>query len=378
MLNEQEIAYLMAILKTPGIGPVLAKNLVAYCSGPAEVFGRPKGFLKQIPEIGDRAANLLQKKPDLAPFQKEIQTCIDHGIDIITYLDAAYPEYLKTIHNAPLLLFKKGKLDFNAHPAIALVGTRMPSDYGKKVTESFAKFFAEKGINIVSGLAYGIDICAHNAVLEVEGITTAVLGHGFGTIYPALHKPVAEKIIREGALLTEFALNVKPDAKNFPFRNRIIAGMCKATIVIESAAKGGATMTARLAFEQNREVFAVPGNIDRQTSEGCNILIRDNIAKLVTKPLEVLTDLDLENFLPSFKEDDFTKSNKFQAFKVINEPLSSDEQIILNALIDGKPQLIDELLFSTQLSISSLNANLLGLEFKGYVKQMPGRKFIRI
>lgn len=373
MLNSEQKLYLLALRETPGVGPVIAKNLISYCGGPEKVFGKPKGFLKQIPEIGEKVASALQNTPDLSVYKKEIGFCDEHGIQIVSYLDADYPEYLKTIHNAPLVLFQKGNLDLNARPAVAVIGTRSPSDYGKKQTEIFTQYLAEKGINVVSGLAYGIDILAHETALAVGGVTTAVLGHGFGTLYPAQHKAISENIIQNGRLITEYLFETKPDPKNFPFRNRIIAGMSRAVIVVEGAAKGGAIMTARMAFDQNREVYAIPGNLGRNTSEGCNILIRDSIAKLVTQPAEVIEDLGLDALLNP------TQSvSTAHLFKPIETPLSAEEQIVLNIFVDKGEYHLDELATKTGISVSSLLSTLMVLEFRGLIAQGPGRKFSRL
>jgi len=367
--STEERLYLVALLSVPGVGPVIAKNLIAYCGGPKQVFTKPKGWLAKVPTVGPKLLADLEPTKALHRAEEELAFCTKSGTDILTYLDADYPERLKTIFDAPLLLFKRGALDLNAHPAIAIVGTRKATSYGKEWAERFAEAFTAAGVNVVSGLAYGIDITAHNAVLNQGGITTAVVAHGLDHIYPVKHKMTAERMLEQGAWLSEHLTGTKPMAQFFPARNRILSGMSLAVVTIEAAAKGGALITARLGFEQNREVYALPGPVDALYSVGCNRLIRDNVAKLVTDPQEVLQDLDLA-------PKDGVSTHVGQQYRPITDPLSGPEQKLLN-LLSKQPQLLDKLVEQTGMPVATLMNLLLTLEFKGYVEQQPGRAFIR-
>lgn len=362
-MTEVEKIHLLALLATDGVGPVKARNLIAYCGSAEDVFKTPASKLVAVPDIGPRIAQALSKSPELASAEKELRFCERHGIQMLCFTDPGFPEYLKQDPSLPLLLFVKGKLDFNVQSAIAVVGTRKPTDYGKLQAQRFAEHFASASINVVSGLAYGIDIVAHKAALAVGGITTAVLGHGLDRIYPAAHLSVADKIVeRGGALVSEFPSGTKPEAKNFPARNRIIAGLSVATLVVEAAESGGALITAHMAFDLNREVYAIPGSLEQPSFEGCNALIQQQIAKLATKPEDVLADLDLANR---------TQIQRPDPRKV----LSAMEYNIWEKLVDPEGVHLDALAESLSSPVSGLIGVLLEMEFKGFVRQLPGRRF---
>ncbi len=363
--------YLLTLALTKGLGPVSVKNLIAYCGSIEGVFTATKGKLLKTPGVGKHLIQKLQSRKGMQRAEEELIFCQKYGIEILSYLDADYPDSLKYIHDAPLLLFKKGKADLNERPAIALVGTRKATDYGKELADRFARFFALRGINVVSGLAYGIDICSHRAVLQEGGMTTAVLAHGLDTIYPASHGQKARQMEEKGALLTEYFTGTKPDAPHFPARNRIISGMSKAVVVIEAGERGGALITARYAFDQNREVYALPGRVGDPFSKGCNALIRDNVAKLVSQPEEILEDLEIRWLQHEERSDQLQL-----LFREKQQHFSAEELRVLNVLEKGE-QVIDQLSLDTQIGTAQLSALLLGLEFKGVVKQMPGKRFKR-
>jgi DNA processing protein len=350
-----------------GLGPVSARNLIAWSGDPAAVFHAPPGKLARIPGIGRKTISLIRSSDTLGAAEKELRYCEREKIRVLHYLETEYPDRLRYIHDAPLILFQKGNARLNEQEGIAIVGTRTPSLYGKEMAARFAAFFAEKGINIVSGLAYGIDMAAHRAVLDVNGITTAVLGHGLDRIYPYRHKTKAGEILDRGAWISEFISGTPPDAVNFPARNRIISGLSRAVIVVEAASKGGALITARFAFGQNREVYAVPGRLDHETSDGCNRLIRDDIARLVTHPQEVLDDLEIQ------WEAGKTQYEK-AAPQIPEVPLTAPETRIIRILSEGEA-LIDRIIQQSGLPVREVNALLISLEFKGLVQQLPGKKF---
>ena len=219
----------MALTKIKHLGPVSIRNLIAYTGSPKKVFNTPRGKLLKVPGIGELGVKSVLNQQYLAEVEKEIEKCHRHNIQVLSYLDEAYPDLLKFIYNAPLVLYKKGKLDFNCGVNIAIVGTRKPSAYGIEMAEYFAERLGSLGMNIVSGLAYGIDITAHQQCLAIGGKTTAVLAHGLDQIYPAIHKRKAINMLSKGAWLSEYPCGIKPEAMHFPARNRIVAGMCKAT-----------------------------------------------------------------------------------------------------------------------------------------------------
>ncbi|MCS7073925.1 MAG: DNA-processing protein DprA, partial [Bacteroidia bacterium] len=280
-LTAEERLYWIALHQIKGIGGVIARNLMSYCQSAQAVFSKPKSVLLSVPGVGEKAANAILSQSEYAiqRAKQEIVYCQQQNIHIISFLDEDYPELLKKTNPFPNLLFYKGHPVWNQKPTIAIVGTRKPTSYGIQQARRFATELASAGFHIISGLAYGIDAEAHTAAFYQPGLTTAVLGSGLGKVYPAKHYLLSEKIIEYGgAVITEFLHDETPEATNFPARNRIIAGMCLATVVIEAASKGGALITAKMAFEENREVYAVPGNLTSPNSDGCNQLIRDNIA----------------------------------------------------------------------------------------------------
>lgn len=354
---------LLRLASTKGLGPVTVRNLISCFGSPQAVYAAPPGKLKRAVGVGEKVAGLIHNKTTEARAEKELAWCEKSSVELISYLDPEYPNLLKYIHHAPLFLFKKGTADLNAQPNIAIVGTRNATEYGKELTATFASFFAKLGINVVSGLAYGIDIAAHKSVLTEQGITTCVLAHGLDTIYPAVHKSRALEILGKGAWLSEYMIGTKPDAPHFPARNRIVAGMSQAVIVIEAGESGGALITAKQAFDSNRQVYAIPGRIGDTFSVGCHKLISDNIAQLVSSPEEVLEDLEIQWF-----------QEEVSLPKAPPIPLNKDESLVLN-LLREKEFLIDQLAGKTGIPMQKLNSLLLSMEFKGLLKQLPGKKF---
>ncbi|MEM8898839.1 MAG: DNA-processing protein DprA [Bacteroidota bacterium] len=360
-----DLPFLLALSFIPKLGPVSGRSLISYCGGTAEsVFATPKGKLLKVPGIGETIAEAILEQETLTKAEEEISRCEKLGIQIIPYDHPTYPRELTYIFDAPLILYQKGNVKLNAQPNIAIVGTRKPTDQGRDITREFAEFFVSHGINVMSGLAYGIDITAHKTAMEMEGMTTAVLGHGLDSIYPATHARHAFAMQERGGLLTEYPLGIKPDPRHFPARNRIVSGICKAVIVIEAAERGGALITAHQAFEQNREVYAVPGRIGDTYSVGCNKLIKNQVAKLITHPQEVLDDLEIQ-WEP--------KANQ-QLDLALEMVLSLEETKIMNYLHKGDA-VVDHISHQTGIPMSQLNSLLLSMEFKGLIAQAPGKKF---
>ena len=303
---------------------------------------------------------------DCSIYEDEIEDVEKIGAKIITYWDDQYPQQLKNIYFPPLILYVLGDLTENDSQSISIVGTRTATDYGKTIATKFSRSFAEQKITVVSGMARGIDSITHKTAIKQNGRTLAIIGSGLDVIYPPENKSLFHKITENGAVISEFPLGTKPDAQNFPKRNRIIAGISLGTLVIETRNNGGAMQTAKHALDQNKEVFAIPGNLTSEQSNGTNTLIQRNGAKLVTNPDDILVELQL----------------KLRPEIGINIPkpkldLSLFEEKIYNFL-DNSPKQIDKIASESSLSISDTLINLLSLEFKGVVQQLPGKMFKRV
>lgn len=373
MPTSSSILHLVALSLIKGLGPVTTRNLISWCEGAEAVFRASDHKLMRVPGIGSKTIQLLRNSETLHEAEQVLKRCQKLGIRLLTTTDPTYPKALKPLYDAPVILYSKGAGSLNARPAIAIVGTRKATEAGKEVAEMFAHHFALAGINVVSGMAYGIDITAHKAVLQVHGVTTAVLAHGLETVYPPVHTRHAQEVLEKGNWVSEYAPGSQIDPGNFPARNRIIAGLARATVVVEAAEKGGALITGRFAFDQSREVYAVPGRIGDPNAIGCNLLIRDQIAKLVTSPEEIIQDLGLAPTTDSQKGPSQTHLD----IPELNLPLSKKEEVILTCLSGGAVQ-IDGIALQAGISTSELHASLLSMEFRGLIKQGPGKKFKRL
>ena len=279
--------YEIALSLVPGIGDVLGKKLIVYCGSAEAVFRENKKLLRKIPRVGEKLLEALSGKEIFIRAEKEMAFISRYKIQVYSFRDKEYPYRLSNCIDSPLVLYYKGTGNLNHSKVIGIVGTRTPTEYGKEVCYKLISGLAEQQIFIISGLAYGIDTCAHKVALDNGLLTAAVLGHGLDRIYPFLNKSLAEKMINQGGLVTDFPSQTEPDRENFPKRNRIIAGLCDAVVVIEAAQKGGALITADIANSYNRDVFAVPGRIGDLYSEGTNSLIRMNKASLIQSPEDI-------------------------------------------------------------------------------------------
>lgn len=370
-LDFRNLVSLKALIEIDGLGPSKILNLVSKFGSPAEVFSADKKSLLQVELINNvLSQRILKSKSSLNEterrFSEELTEVEKNKFKLITYYDDEYPELLRNIFSPPIFLYTSGDIQFNNITSIAIVGTRRPTIYGKRQTERFAGELAEQGIVITSGLARGIDSIAHKSTLKKGGSTIAIIGSGLDNIYPPENKNLAEQISEKGAVLSEFPLGTKPDASNFPRRNRIISGLSLGTIVIESDVNGGAMQTAAFALDQNREVFAVPGNLDIPQSNGTNLLIQKGEAKLIKNAEDILVELKLKL--------------KPEVGKNIPKPdidLNMFEEKILEHL-SVEIKHIDTIAAETSLSSSDCLVNLLSLEFKGLVKQLPGKQFLKI
>ncbi len=364
----ESLLYKIALSLVPGIGSITAKSLIAYCGSAGQVFIEREKILRAIPGVGTVLAKNIQQSKVLSRAEKEVEFVSRNGVTAHFYLDDSYPQRLKSCVDAPILLFSKGKPNLNCDKVISIVGTRSATEYGRELVDKFIFSLAGKGYNvqIVSGLAYGIDIQAHRAALHNNIPTVCVLAHGLETVYPSLHKAIAmEMCENNGGMVSDFLSNSVIDRKNFLRRNRIIAGLADAVIVVESARKGGALLTAELAISYNRDLFAFPGRVGEVYTEGCHFLIKSNRAGLI----ENIADLEYcMNWQPGK-----TTSEGYQP-RLFTD-LSADEQKIFDLLQSEGEAPIDSICLRTELPVNRVSPLLLALEFSGIVKCLPGKVF---
>lgn len=358
----------IALSLLPGIGPVLARNLVSYCGSVEAVFRKKKSHLEKVPGIGEERAAMIANHKVFERAEEEVKFIQKHRITPLFYLDPDYPTRLKNCDDAPVLLFFKGTTRLNAPRMLAIVGTRHITGYGKEMTDLLVEQLGKFNVVIVSGLAYGVDVAAHKAAVKHHLPTVAVTAHGLDRIYPGEHKPIAEKMVKSGGILTEYLSGTIPDRENFPARNRIVAGMTDATIVIESAKRGGALITAELANSYNRDVFAVPGKATDTYSQGCNALIRQNKAMLIESVDDIAQCMnwDLE---------DEDKKKKPERQLALFRDLPPEEKMLVELMTKSGPIEIDTLAIESNLPMSRLSALLLGLEFAGILRVLPGKVY---
>jgi DNA processing protein len=362
---DQARLSLLALHFIPGLGDYLIRQLISYCGSAARVFQTPKGKLLNIPGVGEITAEAILKGKPFHQAELEIKKAEQQQVKLLFYIDADFPKRLKQINDAPTLLYTKGKIDFENPKTIGIVGTRKATSYGKACVENLVESLIPHNACIISGLAYGIDIHAHKQAVKANLPTIGVMGSGIDVIYPSSHKDTVAKMLDTGGIVTEHPFGTKPDAHNFPARNRIVAGLCDAVIIVEAAVKGGALITAEIANSYNKDVFAFPGNIGQSSSEGCNNLIKTNKAFLITsvKDLEYLMNWDLTS--PPAKK----MVRDLSLFD------STEKTVIEKLLENGNELLIDEMSWKTGLSVSQLASVLLHLELKGVVTPLPGKKF---
>lgn len=365
--NSQQLLYQIGMTMLPGIGSVLAKNLLAYCGSPEAIFKTSKSKLLKIPAIGEERADAIVKADVLKEAEKEIKFIEDFKITALFFTDEAYPSRIKQLADSPLLLFYKGNADLNAEKIVGIVGTRKATEYGKEATRKLVAELAAHDVLVISGLAYGIDIAAHNAALEHNLKTVGVLGHGLNTIYPEQHTASAKKMVKQGGLLTEYKSIDEMSPHNFPDRNRIVAGMSDAIVVMESPVKGGAVLTANIANSYNKDVFAYPGRTIDKTSAGCNFLIKTFKAGLIENSYDLLEAMHWS------KADEGAKTKKQQ--RQLTFALTEDEQKIYT-LLNEKPELeIDKLVDLTAMNPSLLAGTLLEMEMNGIIVSLPGKRY---
>ncbi len=356
----------IALKFVPGIGNIVYRRLLKHFGTPENVFQGTKEQLSKIDGIQKGSISAITNFSLADRVEKEISLMDRHGVSLITSNDFLYPENLSHIPDAPPLIYVKGSIKESDELALAVVGSRMATSYGRAVTERLCADLAKKGITVVSGLARGIDTAAHCGALMGDGRTIAVLGSGVDVIYPAENEGLYERIVENGAVISEFPMGTPPYAQNFPIRNRIISGLSLGVAVVEATRQSGSLITAQLAAEQGREVFAVPGSVSSFKSMGTHKLIKQG-AKLVENVLDIIEEVNA--FRPLRRRiGPLCEGDRWR--------LTTKENVLYNHLEDY-PIHIDELLRKTEIGIGELLSLLLDMELKGVVRQLPGKMFVR-
>ncbi|MBK8966801.1 MAG: DNA-protecting protein DprA [Lewinellaceae bacterium] len=359
-----QLHHQIALTMLPQVGAVTAKTLVSYCGSAADVFRASRRELLKIPGIGPGIAHAILNNTALQAAEQELLFLEQNDVEAIFYTDERYPARLRQNADCPAMLFFKGSNAglLHARRIVAIVGTRQPTDYGKAVCEEFVESLHAYDTLVVSGLAFGIDITAHRKAVSIGMPNIAVLGHGLGSLYPSQHRQTALQMIEHGGLLSEYTHQTRPDREHFPMRNRIIAGLCDALLVVETATSGGSMITAELACQYERDIFAVPGRLRDPKSAGCNLLIRTHRAKLA----EAAADLAASQ--------NWDTAGQIRQTQL---PLDLDPaESALVELLKQHPEIpIDELALAIEQPPGALAALLLGLEFKGLVRTLPGKRY---
>lgn len=358
------IIHKIALTFIDTVGHVHAKNLLTHFGSAEAIFRANLAELIMVPGIGKMTASEIIKTKALKLAEEQLRFIEKHGVQVLFYTDEAYPHRLRNCFDAPVLLYYKGNADLNHHRIISVVGTRKATEYGRQLCKQLCEALSGYNVLIVSGLAFGIDIAAHKESIYQNIPTVGILAHGLDRIYPALHQPVAQKMVLNGGLLTEFPLNTIPDKENFPQRNRIIAGLSDATIVVEATAKGGALITADIANSYNRDVYAFPGRTTDTSSQGCNFLIKSNRAGLISNARDLIYYLGWEEI------------RQTKSVEQLQMPLglSAEEQKIID-ILKLSPVRIDELSMLSDLPQSQLAMHLLNLEVLGILISLPGKVY---
>ena len=358
--------YWLALSLIPGLGNVALKNLIDRFGSPEQILQASLSELSDVDGIRKETARKVVNKAYTSDPLKEIKRIETCNARIITYSDSNYPQLLKEIHGPPMLLYVKGKDIPDTLTIIAVVGSRNPTHYGLKAAEEIGQGLARRGIGVVSGMARGIDSAAHLGCLGGRGFTIAVLGTGIDTVYPKSNTKLFQNIHKKGVVISEFPLGTPPEPKNFPIRNRIISGLSRGIVVVEATKNSGSLITASLALEQGREVFAVPGSINSFKSTGCHFLIKQG-ARLIENSDDILDELGL-NYQYSQKTDTFIKT------PIV--PMEEPEKTIYN-MIGDYPIHIDQIVRQGNLKPGEVSSVLMRMELQGMIKQLPGKMFIR-
>lgn len=363
---SQQLLYQLALTLVPNIGDVHAKTLINHFGDAESVFKAKLSILEKIEGIGTVRAESIRQFDDFKEAEKEIAFIEKYKIKTLFLTDEAYPKRLLNCYDSPTLLFYKGSADLNASKIVAIVGTRKYTDYGKDFTENLVKDLSAQNILIVSGLAFGIDAIAHKAAIKNDLPTVGVVGHGLDKMYPPENANIARDMVKAGGgILTEFFSGTIPDKHNFPLRNRIVAALSDATIVVETDIKGGSMITANLADAYNRDVFAVPGRTTDKKSSGCNHLIKNNKGILLTDAQELLEVMGWAE----------KKKHKAKKQREIFIEMTAEERAVVQLLQEKEAVHIDEINLKSGLSSSSAAAAILNLELQNVIASMPGKMY---
>lgn len=364
-MNPTELYSILALLKVEGVGDVVAKKLINHCGSAENVFKAKANEIKAIDGIGEALLKKLKDKTIFEKVELELQFIQNEKINVLFYQNDSYPERLKHCIDGPVLLFASGNLNFENRKMISIVGTREITSYGTAFCKQLIEDLAIFNPIIVSGFAYGVDVVAHQAAMENKLQTIGVLAHGLNQIYPKTHKKYISKMEENGGFLTEFWSTSNPEKENFVKRNRIVAGMSEATIVIESAEKGGSLITALIANDYNRDVFAVPGRTTDKYSQGCNNLIKTQRANVLTSAADLVYIMNWE------LETKATKAVQKQLFVV----LDNEEQKVYDYLQKTGKQLLDIIALECDFPVFRISSLLLNMELKGVIRPLPGKLF---
>jgi DNA processing protein len=364
MVKDELIAALR-LQQTPHIGDILAKRLIAHCGSPSAVFLEKSDHLLRIEGIGTRIITCLKDNTALKAAEKEFKYIVENNINYTYFKDQEYPKYLKHCADAPLLLFQKGNIQLQGRKIISVVGTRNITRYGRAVCEEFIETIAPLNPIIVSGMAYGVDICIQKAAAELQLQTIGCLAHGLNQMYPKAHQKYCDLFEKNGGFMTEFWSSATPEREHFLKRNRIIAGISEATVVIESAEKGGSLVTADIANSYDREVFAVPGRANDTNSTGCNSLIKQQKAHMLTSAADLIYILNW----------DVVEAPPKPIQKELFTELDEVERIIYTFLETGGQQGLDIIALECHLPVFKTSSTLLSMELKGFVRPLPGKRF---
>lgn len=363
-MSDQELFYLLALLKVDGVGDIMAKKLLVNCSKAEDVFKTKTNQLAAIDGIGSVLLKNLKDKSIFEKANQELEFIRKNNITVSYFQEENYPDRLKHCLDSPVLLFSGGNINLKNKKIISIVGTRQITSYGTEFCRKLIEDLIPLDPVIVSGFAYGVDIVAHQFAMDYNLQTIGVLAHGLNQVYPKTHKKYMAKMEENGGFITEFWSSSNPDKENFVKRNRIVAGISEATIVIESADKGGSLITANLANDYNRDVFAVPGRVTDRYSQGCNDLIKTQKANVLTSAADLIYVLnwDLEK-----------KPKVIQQQLFID--LNPDEQKIYDFLLKNGKELLDIIALECDLPIFKISGTLLNMELKGIIRPLPGKMF---
>ena len=365
---QEELRHQIALTQIPQIGDIVAKKLLAHFGSASDVLNASRKELEHIPDIGSVRADAIFQFRDYRRADKEIDFLEKHDIQAVFYTSTDYPQRLRHCADSPVMLYYKGTTNLNAARIVSIVGTRAPGDYGKMMCAQLVEALTAHNVVIVSGMAYGIDIIAHKRAIQQHIPTIGVLAHGLDRIYPPQHKGTAMEMLNNGGLLTEFLSYTQPDKQHFPMRNRIVAGIADATIVVESGTQGGSMITADIANSYNRDVFAVPGRANDPHAAGCNELIRTNKAMLITGAADFLQAMGWDT-------DNSKSAARLNPQKELFITLNDAEQHIVTLFSGDVQKHIDELRRESHLPGSQVNSLVLKLEMLHVLKSLPGQKY---